>query len=681
MRTFIVKDAGWSKYLSTSAVYFLLLTITLTLFFELWRLILLILSGTLSAGVPGRILLQSFLVGLRFDFAISCYLAIPLYLLGNLPRLDISRNKFFRHLNFYLMALVVGLMFFLQMADIEFFKFFNSRLNSIALAWSDTPGIVVPMLWKMYPVVRYLVLFLVMFTGFIIIIHWLREKIIIDKAPSPVWINLVYLPLVLAVFLLGARGRVEEKSPLRWGTAYFSEYDYANQLALNPIFTFFYDAIYDANKKAQIKEQMDRIDIPDAVRVVRHLLGLPVALEEENNQRIFREITFTPENDDPPNVILIIMESFGSTRIGILDNRYPYEITPRFDSLSREGILFTNFYSTGQHTYTGIFSTLYGYPTLFGKSVMKMVTGQNSFWGLPSILRHHGYETMFFTTHDPHFDNMQGFLCSNGVMRLYSLDDYNPEYKISTLGVPDHIMFDYAYNILREKNEHRFFATLLTSSNHGPWLIPDVPFERIPAEDEEWRTKLNCFKYSDWSLGYFFDKIKNDPAFKNTLVVVTSDNGCWYDPITDHDLTQFQIPLFIFDTDGRLEKNRRVERLGSQIDIAATVMGQVRLNYHDYTFGHDLLKTSGSAVDYAHFSEWYKVGYIENDYHVIARLNGPTSLYTVANRRRNLVDSLPDLAREYEKKALALFKTAYENMHRPLRQETSSPQPLTVSDD
>ncbi|MDD3732236.1 MAG: hypothetical protein PHU88_07680, partial [candidate division Zixibacteria bacterium] len=93
------------------------------------------------------------------------------------------------------------------------------------------------------------------------------------------------------------------------------------------------------------------------------------------------------------------------------------------------------------------------------------------------------------------------------------------------------------------------------------------------------------------------------------------------------------------------------------------------------------LKTSGSAVDYAHFSEWYKVGYIENDYHVIARLNGPTSLYTVANRRRNLVDSLPDLAREYEKKALALFKTAYENMHRPLRQETSSPQPLTVSDD
>ena len=116
MRTFIVKPARWSKYLSSPAVYFLLTAVTLTLFFELWRLVLLLLSGNLSQGVPAGTLFKSFLVGARFDFAISCYIVLPLYLLGNLPGLDISRNKILRSINFYLMAAVVALVFFLPVS-------------------------------------------------------------------------------------------------------------------------------------------------------------------------------------------------------------------------------------------------------------------------------------------------------------------------------------------------------------------------------------------------------------------------------------------------------------------------------------------------------------------------------------------------------------------------------------
>jgi len=673
MNTRLVKSAKWSRYISTQALYFLLSAVTLTIFFEIWRLVLLFLSGNLSTNVPAGVLFESFLVGLRFDFSISCYIALPLYLLGNIPGLDISRNRIMRIFNFSLMALVVALLFFIQLADIEFFKFFNSRLNSIALTWSNTPGIVLPMIWNMYPVVRYLLLFAGMFIAFFIVMRWIMHRVILNQVKSPVWINLVYIPLMLAVFILGARGRLEEKTPLRWGAAYFSSYDYANQLALNPVFTFFYDAIYDANKKEQIKDQLEQINITDADSVVRELLALPPNADKENPERIYREVTFEPENPDPPNVILIIIESFGSTRIGCLDNRFPYEITPRFDSLVEQGILFTNFYSAGQHTYTGIFSSLYGYPTMFGKSVMKMVTGQNSFWGLPSILRNEGYETIFFTTHDPLFDNMQGFLMANGMMKIYSVFDYDPKEKISTLGVPDHVMFDRAYEELGKRKDHRYFATLLTSSNHGPWIIPDVPFERIPEEEEEWHVRLDCFKYSDWSLGYFFNKVSNDPAFKNTLIVVTADNGVTHDPITDHDLTQFQIPLLIYNTDWKWDKGRRIDRLGSQLDILATVMGQVRLNYHDYTFGHDLLDSTREVTDYAHFSEWYKVGYIENDYHVIARLNGPTSFYRLEDRRHNLMDSLPVLGREYEKKALSIFKVAHDNMHRPLKDSIITP--------
>ena len=44
--------------------------------------------------------------------------------------------------------------------------------------------------------------------------------------------------LSLFLLLIAARGRVTEKSPIRWGTAFFSEYTFANQLGLNPVFTF-----------------------------------------------------------------------------------------------------------------------------------------------------------------------------------------------------------------------------------------------------------------------------------------------------------------------------------------------------------------------------------------------------------------------------------------------------------
>ncbi|NIS38165.1 hypothetical protein GWN91_03100, partial [Candidatus Saccharibacteria bacterium] len=41
-----------------------------------------------------------------------------------------------------------------------------------------------------------------------------------------------------ALIFLAIRGRISAKSPIRWGTAFFSNYAFANQLGLNPLYTF-----------------------------------------------------------------------------------------------------------------------------------------------------------------------------------------------------------------------------------------------------------------------------------------------------------------------------------------------------------------------------------------------------------------------------------------------------------
>ena len=81
---------------SNVASYFLLVAISLTAFFTLWRLILLLFTYDSSADIPVAALFGSFIVGLRFDFSIASYITVFLVVIGMIPRADVGRVKFVR---------------------------------------------------------------------------------------------------------------------------------------------------------------------------------------------------------------------------------------------------------------------------------------------------------------------------------------------------------------------------------------------------------------------------------------------------------------------------------------------------------------------------------------------------------------------------------------------------------
>ena len=656
-----------SRHISKPAVYVLGVALLLVVFLALWRLLLLVFTLESARAIPGSILLHSFVVGARFDFRTVSVLMAPLLLLAILPRLDIGRSRIMRRIHHGLTVLAAAVLFFLHVADIEFFKYFNTRLNGSALLWSDRPGDVVSMIWDTYPVGWYLLLWLAVLALFAWLLYRWQELTVGRRPASPLLTNLVWLVVPAVLFTTGGIGRIYEVSPFRWGLAYFSEYDFANQLALSPAYLFGRDVFYDAGKREQIAELVGQIEDPEATAITCELLGIEEGAGGAAGSRLTRPVRFERSGQAPPNVILIIMESFGSSKIGCLKSEYPYDLTPRFDSISAEGILFTNFYSSGTHTYSGLFTSLYGVPHLFGKVIMKQVGGHASVLGLPTILRRHRYTTHFFTTQDPHFDNMQGFLRANGVMDVCGLFDFDRSQEYSWLGVPDHVMFDTAFSRLRSRAEsgRPFFATLLTGTHHAPWLFPEVSFERVP-ESEARAAELNSLKYSDWALGRFMEMVAHSPAFENTLVVVTADNGYRWKPCVDLDLSLLEIPLLLYDTDGRLPAGRS-GRLGCQFDILPTVMGRVGLDYDNCSFGKDLLDTTAAGHDAVLSTRWYEVGYIEDGYYLVTHLNGgPDRLFRLAEKERNLIDSLPDLAALYKRRALALYQTAYHEVLKPL---------------
>ena len=85
--------------------------------------------------------------------------------------------------------------------------------------------------------------------------------------------------------------------------------------------------------------------------------------------------------------------------------------------------------------------------------------------------------------------------------------------------------------------------------------------------------------------------------------------------------------------------------------------------------GNDMLdeRPFTTTTRFAHFSEWYLVGFIQDDLYSITRMDGPESLYRLDDLTRDISDSIPAVSAEYSRRALAVYQSAYRNMKRNLQ--------------
>lgn len=95
--------------------------------------------------------------------------------------------------------------------------------------------------------------------------------------------------------------------------------------------------------------------------------------------------------------------------------------------------------------------------------------------GIATVLKKYGYENMFFMTHEAQYDNMKAFFQTNGYDDIFSQENYPKSEVVNSFGVSDHFEMDYALNTINQKAKtgKPFMATILTVSNHPPYIIPD----------------------------------------------------------------------------------------------------------------------------------------------------------------------------------------------------------------
>ncbi|MEG0967599.1 MAG: LTA synthase family protein [Pseudomonas sp.] len=584
--------------LKSHLAYTLLCGLVIMLMLSLVRLGLLIYNSDMIGDTPMSTVAEGFLNGLRFDLRVVVYLSIPL-LLATLSARAMAARGLFR----VWLTLASSIVMFLGLMELDFYREFHQRLNGLVFQYiKEDPQTVLSMLWYGFPVVRYLLAWIfgtwllsLLFKGIDRLTRprgAYQDQTASSRAVAPWYVRGVVFFMILLVAVIAARGTLRQGPPMRWGDAFTTDSNFVNQLGLNGTLTLI-DAAKSRFGEDRANVWKSTIEQTLATQTVRDMLLTDNdKLVDADSAAVRRDFTPPPANTLPiKNVVVILMESFAGHSVGALGS--PNNITPYFDKLAKEGVLFDRFFSNGTHTHQGMFATMACYPNLPGfEYLMQTPEGGHKLSGLPALLSARDYDDVYVYNGDFAWDNQSGFFGNQGMTTFIGRNDFvNPVFSDPTWGVSDQDMFDRgAEELAKNYGKKPFYALLQTLSNHTPYALPaQLPVEPVTGQGRL-DQHLTAMRYSDWALGQFFEKARKEPYFKETLFVIVGDHGFGnHQQVTELDLGRFNVPLLLI-APGIQEKFGAVNHtVGTQIDIVPTIMGRLGGETRHQCWGRDLL--------------------------------------------------------------------------------------------
>lgn len=389
----------------------------------------------------------------------------------------------------------------------------------------------------------------------------------------------IILLLLTGLLFLPIRGGITV-STMNTGQAYYSQNAYLNHSAVNPLFSLLESITHQEDFASQYRFMKDK----EADKIFATM----TSTSDENTYPLLNEATF---KKGTPDILIVIMESFASD---IMPSMGSYkDVAVCMDSIAQQSILFTRFYANSFRTDRGMVSVLSGYPAQPTTSIMRYPRKTSQ---LPSIARnlakYKNYKTTYYYGGDADFCNMRSYLVSQGYQHIISDANFPIEDKLSKWGVPDHILAARMMkDIKAQQNEKRPMLRILqTSSSHEPF---EVPYHRLKDK------RLNAFAYTDSVMGAIVREYRKLPRWKNTLIVFVPDHvGGYKENLNDHDRSRYQIPLIL--AGGAISRPMKVGIIGSQHDIAATLLGQLGVEHREFTFSKNMM--SDATPKFAFFA-------------------------------------------------------------------------------
>lgn len=361
--------------------------------------------------------------------------------------------------------------------------------------------------------------------------------------------NLFHLPekgsvwtatALLIISFVMIRGGVSNV-PINISSAYFSKNNALNNAAVNPAWSFLATEL-ERDKHAPLKffeqkEQAENI------------------LSQINSSKDDYTSLLEPY-DSNTNLILIVLESFSAKVVGSVSGE-KFGSTPQLDSISGQGISFSNAYASSFRSDKGLLALTTGFPSGARQTLTNFPTELSA---KPSVFKlfSKDYWTSFYYGGNLDFANIK--VLFSDADELKSGDDFVSS-KRNTWGVHDEDVFQtFGDDFITRKKPQ--FSMLFSLSSHEPFDVPNYQNREDPY--------LNSISYTDSCLGLLINRIKESDKWSNTLIMITADHGVRRpDNAPIYSDINFKIPLIL--TGGVVRQDTVIREIVSQSDLPSTV--------------------------------------------------------------------------------------------------------------
>jgi phosphoglycerol transferase MdoB-like AlkP superfamily enzyme len=569
------------------------------LYFIFSKIIFLAYHHALTSTLNGAEVFKVFLYGFRMDMSFTSYICIFPFLLYLLRALFVKIN-ISKVVYIYTICVLI-ILSFITTADLELYTAWGYRMDATPLQYFTSPKEMATSVSS-----SPLFLLLVIFIIFLLLSIWFYKKYVykyIHIKPrkfSPVYIAAC---IFLFIFLfVPIRGGIQKIS-MNQSDVYFSEKLFADHAAIN----LPWNVVFSILNNNSNQNPFDYFPENKAEKLVADLyttgpIKIPSIL-----------------NTNRPNVIFIILESFTAKFVGCLGGEAG--VTPNLDKIAAEGLLFTNIYAAGDRSEKGLVAALSGYPNQAITSIIKTPTKTEKLPQITQSFKNAGYNTSYTYGGELEFANIKSYLINAGFDTLVSKYSFPVSERTTSWGVHDQFVLNNFYDKIIKKPQP-FFATLFTLSSHEPFDVPMAP--RFPGKDESTLFK-NSVAYTDSCIGVFVSRLKQNPIWENTLIVLVADHG---HPLPGNDRndapSKFRIPLIF--TGGALKIKGNITTIGSQTDIDKTVLDQLDISSPQFTWSKDLLDSVANPFAFYTFNNGF--GFVT-----------PTTTVTVDNISKKVIYS------------------------------------------
>ena len=496
--------------------------------------------------------------GLSLDLSTALYILIVPFLLTivSVWWKNEKVQKWILRIYFIIIAIALALAF---VADTSLYPFWGFKLDASCLQFLETPGDAAASVSTGYLIVR---------LAIIVIIAWVIYKgyswsvkcgVRSENTSSfPKLLETGFYIICMPLIVIGIRGGLDE-STTNVGQVYYSQNQFLNHSAVNPVFCF----LSSFEKTASNIVDYDFYTDDECAKLMD---GLYPTTSVDTDTLLITE---------RPNIVIVLMESAGDLFADVM---------PNLQRLKAEGINFSNCYGNTWRTDRGTVCTYSGYPSFPTSSVMKMPKKSNLMPSIASSLQQEGYHTYYLYGGDINFTNMRSYLIATGWEKLTWKADYNSEEQNSAnWGVRDDITFNTLYQqVTSMPQDEHYLIGFSTLSSHEPW---DVPVERGERDEI-----ANAFYYLDQCIGDLITKLKQTPQWENLLIIFLPDHSIDYGPYTESEPLRNKIPLVW--TGGAIRSHQDISTTCNQTDLAATLLAQLRLSHDQFRWSRDVLSKS-----------------------------------------------------------------------------------------